>query len=166
MLTGKRILLGVTGGIAAYKSAFLVREFVRAGAEVLAVLTNEMVALKALGFNTIYWNYDPIMYANGFTRLREMSTGGGAYCNFFFNNGDSTTNNCFYAMDQAAARAVLAKEAEVYITNGLTHDLVQWWLHDEPGSVRAGREAGTLATAPVRTSSPYATWTTAAARPR
>ena len=39
MLTGKRILLGVTGGIAAYKSAFLVREFVRAGAEVQVVMT-------------------------------------------------------------------------------------------------------------------------------
>jgi len=39
MLTGKRILLGVTGGIAAYKSAFLVREFMRAGAEVQVVMT-------------------------------------------------------------------------------------------------------------------------------
>ena len=39
MLTGKRILLGVTGGIAAYKTAFLVREFVRAGAEVQVVMT-------------------------------------------------------------------------------------------------------------------------------
>jgi phosphopantothenoylcysteine decarboxylase/phosphopantothenate--cysteine ligase len=39
MLTGKRILLGVTGGIAAYKSAFLVREFVRAGADVQVVMT-------------------------------------------------------------------------------------------------------------------------------
>ncbi len=39
MLTGKHILLGVTGGIAAYKSALLVREFVRAGAEVQVVMT-------------------------------------------------------------------------------------------------------------------------------
>jgi len=39
MLRGKRILLGVTGSIAAYKSAFLVREFIRAGAEVQVVLT-------------------------------------------------------------------------------------------------------------------------------
>ena len=38
-MTGKRILLGVTGGIAAYKSALLVREFVRAGAEVQVVMT-------------------------------------------------------------------------------------------------------------------------------
>jgi len=39
MLDKKRILLGVTGSIAAYKSAFLVREFVRAGAEVKVILT-------------------------------------------------------------------------------------------------------------------------------
>jgi phosphopantothenoylcysteine decarboxylase/phosphopantothenate--cysteine ligase len=39
VLTGKHILLGVTGGIAAYKSALLVREFVRAGAEVQVVMT-------------------------------------------------------------------------------------------------------------------------------
>jgi phosphopantothenoylcysteine decarboxylase / phosphopantothenate---cysteine ligase len=39
MVKGKHILLGVTGGIAAYKSAWLVREFVKAGAEVQVVMT-------------------------------------------------------------------------------------------------------------------------------
>ncbi len=39
MLEGKKILLGVTGGIAAYKSAYLVREFVKRGAAVKVVLT-------------------------------------------------------------------------------------------------------------------------------
>lgn len=39
MLAGKHILLGVTGGIAAYKSAFLVREFKKAGADVQVVMT-------------------------------------------------------------------------------------------------------------------------------
>ncbi len=39
MLTGKKIILGVTGGIAAYKSAVLVRELVRRGAEVRVVMT-------------------------------------------------------------------------------------------------------------------------------
>ena len=32
MLTGKKILLGITGGIAAYKSAYLVRLLKKAGA--------------------------------------------------------------------------------------------------------------------------------------
>jgi phosphopantothenoylcysteine decarboxylase/phosphopantothenate--cysteine ligase len=39
MLQGKKIILGITGGIAAYKSAFLVRLFVKAGAEVQVVMT-------------------------------------------------------------------------------------------------------------------------------
>ncbi|MCB0593888.1 MAG: bifunctional phosphopantothenoylcysteine decarboxylase/phosphopantothenate--cysteine ligase CoaBC [Lewinellaceae bacterium] len=38
-LTGKKILLGVTGSIAAYKAAFLVRQFIRAGAEVQVLMT-------------------------------------------------------------------------------------------------------------------------------
>ncbi|MGB7395311.1 MAG: bifunctional phosphopantothenoylcysteine decarboxylase/phosphopantothenate--cysteine ligase CoaBC [Pricia sp.] len=39
MLNGKKILLGITGGIAAYKTTFLVRLFIKAGAEVKVILT-------------------------------------------------------------------------------------------------------------------------------
>ena len=39
MLKGKHILLGVTGSIAAYKSAVLVRNLVKQGAEVRVVMT-------------------------------------------------------------------------------------------------------------------------------
>ena len=39
MLGGKKILLGVCGSIAAYKSASLVRLLVKAGAEVQVVMT-------------------------------------------------------------------------------------------------------------------------------
>jgi len=39
MLEGKKILLGVTGSIAAYKSAMLVRLLIKAGAEVKVILT-------------------------------------------------------------------------------------------------------------------------------
>ncbi|PWN06550.1 bifunctional phosphopantothenoylcysteine decarboxylase/phosphopantothenate--cysteine ligase CoaBC [Rhodohalobacter mucosus] len=39
MLSGKRILLGVTGGIAAYKAAYLLREFQKAGCEVRVTMT-------------------------------------------------------------------------------------------------------------------------------
>jgi phosphopantothenoylcysteine decarboxylase / phosphopantothenate---cysteine ligase len=38
-LTGRRVLLGITGGIAAYKAAELVRALVRAGADVRVALT-------------------------------------------------------------------------------------------------------------------------------
>ena len=39
MLEGKKILLGITGSIAAYKSAYLVRELVKKGAEVKIIMT-------------------------------------------------------------------------------------------------------------------------------
>jgi phosphopantothenoylcysteine decarboxylase / phosphopantothenate---cysteine ligase len=39
MLTGKKIILGVTGSIAAYKSALLTRLLVKAGAEVRVIMT-------------------------------------------------------------------------------------------------------------------------------
>ncbi|KQC28878.1 bifunctional phosphopantothenoylcysteine decarboxylase/phosphopantothenate--cysteine ligase CoaBC [Flagellimonas eckloniae] len=39
MLSGKHILLGITGGIAAYKTTFLVRLLIKAGAEVKIVMT-------------------------------------------------------------------------------------------------------------------------------
>lgn len=39
MLRGKKILLGVTGGIAAYKSALLVRELIKKGALVKVIMT-------------------------------------------------------------------------------------------------------------------------------
>ncbi len=39
MLEGKKILLGITGSIAAYKSIYLVRLLVKAGAEVRVIMT-------------------------------------------------------------------------------------------------------------------------------
>ena len=38
-MSGKRILLGVTGGIAAYKSPDVVRRLIERGAEVQVVMT-------------------------------------------------------------------------------------------------------------------------------
>ena len=39
MLRNKRIILGVTGSIAAYKSSYIVREFIKAGVEVKVIMT-------------------------------------------------------------------------------------------------------------------------------
>jgi len=39
LLSGKKILLGISGGIAAYKTPLLVRELVKNGAEVRVVMT-------------------------------------------------------------------------------------------------------------------------------
>jgi phosphopantothenoylcysteine decarboxylase/phosphopantothenate--cysteine ligase len=39
MLAGKKILLGITGSIAAYKTPFIVRQLIKAGAEVKVIMT-------------------------------------------------------------------------------------------------------------------------------
>jgi len=44
MLGGKKILLGITGGIAAYKTTFLTRLLIKAGAEVKIILTESALA--------------------------------------------------------------------------------------------------------------------------
>ena len=59
-LSGKRIVLGVTGGIAAYKSAELVRLLGKAGADVRVVLTEggarfvTAVTFQALSGNPVW----------------------------------------------------------------------------------------------------------------
>jgi len=50
MLSGKRIILGVTGGIAAYKAAFLLRAYQKAGAEVRVTMTPD--ATRFVGVET------------------------------------------------------------------------------------------------------------------
>ena len=39
VLSGKKIVLGISGGIAAYKTATLVRLFIKAGAHVQVIMT-------------------------------------------------------------------------------------------------------------------------------
>ncbi|MCJ7725851.1 MAG: bifunctional phosphopantothenoylcysteine decarboxylase/phosphopantothenate--cysteine ligase CoaBC [Acidimicrobiia bacterium] len=51
MLTGRRILLGVTGGVAAYKAAYLARRLVESGAQVRTIMTQS--ALEFLGPQTL-----------------------------------------------------------------------------------------------------------------
>lgn len=69
MLQGKHILLGVTGGIAAYKSAELVRLFVKAGAQVKVVMTkNAAEFITPLTMQTLSGN--PV-FMEMFSLLRD-----------------------------------------------------------------------------------------------
>lgn len=60
ILSGKKVLLGITAGIAAYKSAYLVRLFIKAGAKVKVVMTpasKEFITpltLSTLSNNPVY----------------------------------------------------------------------------------------------------------------
>ena len=76
ILSGKKIILGVTGGIAAYKSAFLIRELVKRKAEVKVVMTPSAVefitplTLSSLSKNKVVVNTFPDTQNNG----TELST--------------------------------------------------------------------------------------------
>ena len=57
MLKERRIVLGVTGGIAAYKAAELVRELVRRGSQVRVIMTDHAREfITPLTFETLSGN--------------------------------------------------------------------------------------------------------------
>lgn len=70
-LNGKKIIVGVTGGIAAYKSCFLIRKLVSRGAEVKVVMTPSAVefitplTLSTLSGNDVIVNTFPSSQLNG-----------------------------------------------------------------------------------------------------
>jgi phosphopantothenoylcysteine decarboxylase / phosphopantothenate---cysteine ligase len=63
VLSGKKILLGISGGIAAYKTALLVRLFIKAGAQVQVVMTPAAkdfvtpLTLATLSNNPVYSSF-------------------------------------------------------------------------------------------------------------
>lgn len=74
ILSGKKILLGISGGIAAYKTANLVRLFIKAGADVKVVMTPASkdfvtpLTLSTLSKNPVYstfFNEEEIVTQNG-----------------------------------------------------------------------------------------------------
>ncbi|MDI6777440.1 MAG: bifunctional phosphopantothenoylcysteine decarboxylase/phosphopantothenate--cysteine ligase CoaBC [Syntrophales bacterium] len=69
MLKGKKIVVGITGGIAAYKSAELVREFIRRGAYVRVIMTkNATEFITPLTLQTLSEN--PV-FCDMFSPIRE-----------------------------------------------------------------------------------------------
>jgi len=72
MLKGKHILLGISGGIAAYKTPELIRLFIKAGAEVRVVTTqNALQFVTRLTLQTVSNNE---VYLDTFGQVNEYST--------------------------------------------------------------------------------------------
>jgi phosphopantothenoylcysteine decarboxylase / phosphopantothenate---cysteine ligase len=72
MLKGKRVLLGISGGIAAYKTPELIRLFIKAGADVKVVVTqNALEFVTELTLQTVSKN---AVYKNVFAPVNEYST--------------------------------------------------------------------------------------------
>ncbi|HOD34619.1 MAG TPA: bifunctional phosphopantothenoylcysteine decarboxylase/phosphopantothenate--cysteine ligase CoaBC [Syntrophales bacterium] len=73
MLEKKKIVLGITGGIAAYKAAELTREFVKRGASVHVIMTRNATAfLTPLTLQTLSGN---AVYTDTFTLTGEWEIG-------------------------------------------------------------------------------------------
>ena len=70
VLSGKKIILGISGGIAAYKTAALVRLLIKAGAHVQVIMTP-----ASLDFITPLTLYQKIRYIPNFI-LRRMGLHG------------------------------------------------------------------------------------------
>ncbi|MDB5799422.1 MAG: dfp [Rhodocyclales bacterium] len=92
-LTGKTIVLGVTGGIAAYKAAELVRLFVKAGATVHVAMTESAtrfvtpLTFQALSGNTVWVDQWDTRMSNGMahinlTRQADLTVVAPATANF------------------------------------------------------------------------------------
>jgi len=70
VLSGKKIVLGVSGGIAAYKTAYLVRLFIKAGAHVQVIMTPASrdfvtpLTLSTLSKNPVYSTFYNEDYVN------------------------------------------------------------------------------------------------------
>ena len=70
-LSGKRIVLGVTGGIAAYKACWLARDLIKKGAEVKVVMTPsalqfvQPLTFSSLTKNEVIVNIFPLSQENG-----------------------------------------------------------------------------------------------------
>jgi len=75
MLEGKKILLGVTGSIAAYKAALLTRLLVKQGAEVKIIMTPASLdfitplTLSTLSKNPVLVKFQKTKPANGIITL-------------------------------------------------------------------------------------------------
>ena len=123
MLTGKTIVLGVTGGIAAYKAAEVVRLLVKEGATVRVVMTkNAQEFITPLTMQTLSGN--PVATTAGLATLRLA------------------TDDVYAGIDRAAA--LLAEAADKALTEAGVPHLVQaggnmfsaFLFDDEPAEVR------------------------------
>lgn len=104
MLRGRRVLLAVTGGVAAYKSAFLARRLVEAGADIRVILTE--AATEFIGPQTF-----------------AAITGSHPYTEFFGEDSVSPHTElarwCDLVIVAPATASTLAK-----VANGISSDLV------------------------------------------
>ncbi|MEK7225193.1 MAG: flavoprotein, partial [Bacteroidota bacterium] len=128
MLKGKKILLGITGSIAAYKSAYLVRLLVKAGAEVKVIMTPSAkdfvspLTLSTLSRNPVLTNlFDEQSWANHVMlgRWADVMLIAPLSCNTL---AKMTTGQC----DNLLLAVFLSATCTVVLAPAMDEDM---WLH-------------------------------------
>jgi phosphopantothenoylcysteine decarboxylase/phosphopantothenate--cysteine ligase len=128
ILNRKKVLLAVTAGIAAYKSAFLVRLLIKKGADVRVILTPEArefvtpLTLSTLSKNPVEWEFSE---ENG-TWNNHVELGLGADFMIF---APTTANSLSKMADGASDNLVLATylsaKCPIYIAPAMDLDMYQ-----------------------------------------
>ena len=128
MLKGKKILLGVTGSIAAYKSVFFVRLLVKAGAEVKVIMTEGAKDfVSPLTFGTLSKNkvfsdlFDEDGWANHVMlgRWADIMIIAPASCNTLAKMSNGICDNLLLAV-------YLSSKSPVVVAPAMDEDM---WLH-------------------------------------
>lgn len=128
MLKGKKILLGITGSIAAYKSVFLVRLLIKAGAEVKVIMTKGAKDfVTPLTFSTLSKNkvlsdlFDEESWANHVLlgRWADAMLIAPASCNTIAKMANGVCDNLLLAV-------YLSSKAPVLIAPAMDEDM---WQH-------------------------------------
>ena len=134
----KKILLGVTGGIAAYKSADLIRQLVKAGAEVRVVMTPaaaefvQPLTYQALSGHKVYSDIfdaeaDSAMDHIELARWADLMVVAPASANFIAKMLDGYADNLLLTLCLASKQAVAiapAMNQQMYL-NQATQDNIQ-----------------------------------------
>jgi len=132
-LKGKKILLGITGSIAAYKAPLLVREFVKQGAEVRVIMTEsasrfvtELTLQNVSKYDVITDMFDKTLQENGSWHIHLAH-----WCDCFVIapcSANSLAKIAHGFADNALTALVLAlpKKKPLYIFPAMDTDM---WLH-------------------------------------
>lgn len=128
MLTGKKILIGITGSIAAYKTAFLVRLLIKSGADVRIVMTPSAAYFVApLTLSTLSQNEVLVDLSDGKSWTNHVALG--RWADLFLIAPLSCNTLAKMAMglcDNLLMATYLSSTAPVVVAPAMDEDM---WLH-------------------------------------
>lgn len=140
MLTGKKILVGVTGSIAAYKSALLVRELIKLGAQVRVVMTDSAkefitpLTLATLSKNPVAIDFLKESTENGFEGEWENHVELGLWGDLFIvapTSANTLSKMVSGTCDNLLMAVYLSSKCPVWIAPAMDLDMFQHFSTQE-----------------------------------